>query len=100
MHTFYISTFISSKPGQEQFDLIVASDVLLSCCGAPESLPAVIARRLKPHGQALLLNALRGAPAQLLLDVLLGPLFFQKHQPFFFKGPLKLWMSDECNAFG
>ena len=51
----------------EQFDVIVASDVLLCCCGAPEALPAVLSRRLKLDGKALLLNALRGARAQLLL---------------------------------
>lgn len=53
--------------GLEQFDIIVASDVLLSCCGAPEALPAVLARRLKkPQGRALLLNALRAVRAQLI----------------------------------
>ena len=51
----------------EQFDIIVASDVLLCCCGAPEALPAVLSRRLKLDGKALLLNVLRGARAQLLL---------------------------------
>ena len=51
----------------EQFDVIVASDVLLCCCGAPEALPAVLSRRLKLDGKALLLNVLRGARAQLLL---------------------------------
>ncbi|CAK9065144.1 unnamed protein product [Durusdinium trenchii] len=57
--------------GVEQFDVIVASDVLLCCCGAPEALPAVLSRRLKLDGKALLLNALRGARAQLIAISLL-----------------------------
>lgn len=57
--------------GVEQFDIIVASDVLLCCCGAPEALPAVLSRRLKLDGKALLLNALRGARAQLIAISLL-----------------------------
>eukprot|EP00913_Durusdinium_trenchii_P016857 g15847.t1 len=57
--------------GVEQFDIIVASDVLLCCCGAPEALPAVLSRRLKLDGKALLLNVLRGARAQLIAISLL-----------------------------
>ena len=45
----------------------MASDVLLLCAGAPSALPAVLARRVARGGQALLLNALRGAQAQLTL---------------------------------
>ena len=47
----------------------MASDVLLACCGAPEALPAVLARRLKRTGasRALLLNVLRSIRPQLSL---------------------------------
>ena len=57
--------------GQEQFDIVVASDVLLACCGAPEALPAVLARRLKRTGpsRALLLNVLRSIRPQLSLGM-------------------------------
>jgi len=42
---------------------------LLACCGAPEALPAVLARRLKKTGasRALLLNVLRSIRPQLSL---------------------------------
>ncbi|CAE7731372.1 EFM7 [Symbiodinium sp. KB8] len=52
--------------GEERYDLILASDILLACCEGPVFVPQLLARRLRrsPEARALLLNAHRGEAAQ------------------------------------